>query len=232
VKARGRFISFEGLDGAGKTTMARLVAGELSDAGVATRFVERKNGEFPTPELTRRMALLKELIWEYGDLPLHEYGDEHALFNMASWFSVLDRCKIKPLLDQGCTVIIDNWYYKFASRFRAKPGINFALVKQCFSHLSRPDAVIFLDVSPSVAGGRKEQFSRGECGNFDGMTGLTRENFIRYQESVQIGLLEFAREDEWIRIAVDDRSVMEVKAEALDRLRATSRPDRLDEFRG
>lgn len=216
---RGRLICFEGLDGAGKTTLSERVAQGLEEQGTRVRLMYRKDATFPTPGLSKRMALLKHLIWEYGELPLQEFGDEHALYNMASWFSVLDRCKIRPLLDEGVTVVIDNWYYKFISRFRIKPGLDFAHVRRCFAHLTSPDAVIFLDVTPSIAAQRKQDFSRGECGNFDGLTGLTRENFIRYQESVRGGLMELAREGQWLIFPVDDRSSDQVTASILARLR-------------
>jgi thymidylate kinase len=213
VSTRGRLICFEGLDGAGKTTLAKKLAHALKNSGESAIFIERKNSIFPTHELTARMVILRELIWEYGDLPLQDYGDEHALYNMASWFSVLDRCKIQPLLASGTTVVIDNWYYKFAARFKAKPHMDFQHVLRTFDHLCCPDLVIFLDVTPTVAVQRKQSFSKGECGNFDGLVGTTAENFLRYQQMVHAGLLELSQGGEWLRVAVDHRTLDEIEAE-------------------
>jgi thymidylate kinase len=158
---QGQMICFEGLDGAGKTTVARSVVARLGAKRVSVELVERKDPQCDSPALTERMKLLRRLIWQYGDIPIQELGHHHALYNMASWFSALDLRKIRPLLAAGVIVVVDNWYYKFLSRFILKRAIDESHLRACFSHLTRPAAVFYLDVDPEVAAERKEDFNKG-----------------------------------------------------------------------
>lgn len=215
MRSQGTLICFEGLDGAGKTTVSHRVADELSRAGTPSLLVEKKDTHFSRESLSQRMSLLRHIIWEYGDTPIQELGDEHSLYIMASWFSALDRGKIRPLLEQGHTVIVDNWFYKFIARFKLKPDLDFDHVQRCFAHLSRPDCVILLDVDPATAAARKEGYSLAETGNLDGLHGRTAENFVQYQQSVRGVLMELAAKEGWLKLDVQGRSREEVTREVL-----------------
>jgi len=217
---KGSLICFEGLDGAGKTSISRLVSERLQNQKFKAIFVEKKSTQFSKDYITQRMTKLRHIIWEYGDDPIYELGDEHSLYILASWFAVLDKCKIRPFLSEGYIVIVDNWYYKFLSRFKLKQNLDFYHVKHCFSRLSSPDAVIFLDVSPKIAASRKENFSITETGkmHMDNQDIRSKknelDNFIKFQSSVRKVLSSFALEQNWIRIKVDEKSIDEVAQEA------------------
>ncbi|MET0648969.1 MAG: dTMP kinase [Pyrinomonadaceae bacterium] len=221
---RGALICFEGLDGAGKTTIARSVAAALTAEGVPAALVERKDPDCGTHELTRRMELLKALIWEYGDAPIGELGDYHALYNMASWFSALDFRKVRPLLASGVTVVVDNWYFKFLSRFTLKKTMDEWHLRSCFAHLTRPDLVVYLDVNPEVAVARKGEFGKGETGFFDGLGLPSRENFVRYQGQVRRVMGRLASEEGWCSIEVDDKTPEQVTSLVLEAIRQRARP--------
>lgn len=221
---RGALICFEGLDGAGKTTIARSVAAALTAEGVPAALVERKDPDCGAPELTRRMELLKALIWEYGDAPIGELGDYHALYNMASWFSALDFRKVRPLLASGVTVVVDNWYFKFLSRFTLKRTMDEAHLRSCFAHLTRPDLVVYLDVNPEVAVARKGEFGKGETGFFDGLGLPSRENFVRYQGQVRQVMGRLSSEEGWCSIEVDNKTPEQVTSLVLDAIRQRARP--------
>lgn len=212
----GFFVCFEGLDGAGKTTIARAVVSMLTARGTSAKLVERKDPECGPVNLTRRMQLLKELIWEYGDVPISELGDYHALYNMASWFSAMDFCKIKPLLAAGFIVVVDNWYFKFLSRFTLKQTMNEEHLRACFAHLSRPDLVVYLNIEPETALARKTQLGKGETGFFDGHGPPTPGNFLRYQNKVRQVLDRLAREEGWYPIVVDSKPPEEITARVVD----------------
>jgi len=201
----GFLACFEGLDGAGKTTVARTVVSMLADRGASSRLVERKDPECGPAELTRRMQLLRELIWEYGDAPINELGNYHALYNMASWFSAIDLCKIKPLLAAGLIVVVDNWYFKFLSRFILKRTMHENHLKACFAHLTRPDLVVYLNIKPETALARKSQLGKGETGFFDGLGPPTPESFLRYQSEVRQVLDRLACEEGWHSVEVDSK---------------------------
>jgi dTMP kinase len=211
MNKRGKLICFEGLDGAGKTTIAKRTVNYFLRHNDKAIFVEKKHPEFQSQYLTQHMATLKSLLWEYDpEAPLHEVGDSHWLYLMSSWFCVLDKGLVQPLLDQGRLVVVDNWYYKFISRFFLKAQLNSSHVEDCFRSLSVPDCVVLLDVSPDVAASRKKKFTVPESGNLDGLHGRTRENFIKYQDLMHQILLEFQREKQWAIIKTDHLSEDEV----------------------
>lgn len=217
---RGRLICFEGLDGAGKTTTAALLAQALTERGEPSIFIEKKCTRLANPQLADRMERLKALIWDYGDTPIFDLGDEHSLYIMASWFAAFDRSIIRPALESGITVVVDNWYYKFLARFRLKPAVDFDLVRRVFGGLSSVDHVIFLDISSVRAAQRKTAFTQAETGNLDGLYGLTRENFMLYQENVRSVLFGFAADGGWLLIPVTHKTPKEITAAVLEKMPA------------
>jgi thymidylate kinase len=109
---------------------------------------------------------------------------------LASWFSALDEILVKRQTQEGRTVILDNWYYKFAARYRLKANFPEVLIDQVFGTLSKPDAVFFLSIDPSVAASRKNGiFLPSECGVHDQPHLASRERFVSYQSEVQNQLL-------------------------------------------
>jgi dTMP kinase len=214
-----QFICFEGLDGAGKTSVSESVCEELRKAGLPVTFVDKKSVEFNHPYLGAHMAALKGILWDYvPDSPIHLLGDHHWLYLVASWFSVLDHCKISPCLAQGQLVIVDNWYYKFLARFRLKTTVQFAHVRACFSAIHKPDLVILLDADPAVAATRKRTFSASEAGNADGLSGLTTANFVQYQNRVRASLDELLSSENVVRVNTSELSASDVAATVAEQL--------------
>lgn len=208
--AAGRLICFEGIDGAGKSSVARGVCRLLVEHRVDARFVARKEPTALDSRFSPRLELLAELIWGYGELPVERLGDHHALYNVASWFAALDRIKIRPLLDAGVTVVMDNWYFKFLARLTLKDGLDAGHAAACFAHLTRPDRVFHLRVPPAVAAERKTTFNRGESGSFDGYGPPSRESFLSYQERVAPVLDAMARRHGWIAVDAAGRNLPQV----------------------
>src|SRR5947208_15495464 len=118
-RREGALVCFEGGDAAGKRTLARAVADELQRRGMRPVLIDKKSVDgFREPYLPDRMRDLRRALWDYPrDAPIGEWGDRHWFHLILSWFSVLDSCKVRPLLEAGELVVIDNWYYKFAARF-------------------------------------------------------------------------------------------------------------------
>ena len=56
ISIKQRFITFEGIDGCGKSTQARLLIERLNDNDIATRFV-REPGGTPVSEEIRTILL-------------------------------------------------------------------------------------------------------------------------------------------------------------------------------
>ena len=216
---KGMFICFEGLDGSGKSTIAKEVVKLLKKENDKVIFLDKKSTDFDSGYVTSHMKAIKDILWDYApDDPLNELGDHHWLYLNASWFSVLDKCKLQPLIEKGYTVVMDNWYFKFLARFSLKENFNFQLAQDCFSQLTAPDLTIFLDVDPEVAVSRREEFSISETGNMDGLSGRTSINFITYQSSVREKLKVRSIQENWLNIDVNIMSEEDVTEEIFNHL--------------
>ncbi|MXU65668.1 dTMP kinase [Oceanomicrobium pacificus] len=104
----GRFITFEGIDGSGKSTQARLLAERMEDAGQDV-VLTREPGGSPGAEEIR--SLLVE-----GDPGRWSPETEILLFTAARRDHV--ERTIRPALDRGATVICD----RFADSTRVYQG--------------------------------------------------------------------------------------------------------------
>ena len=185
----GLFISFEGTDGAGKSTIARQVADRLKAQEPAIVFLEKNNPPLTSGYAMYHMTRLREVLWQYEPTaPLTELGDQHWLSLIASWFFAVQHCALAPLLDADRIVICDGWYYKYLARFLLKAEPVRAQSRQLFSMLAKPDFAIILDVDPKVALSRKRVLRPSETGALEsGRTGAPGD-FITYQARVRESL--------------------------------------------
>jgi dTMP kinase len=210
---RGKFISLEGLDGAGKTTIAQRLADLFSKKGNDVVFVARTSPQVPDGYLRKHMEALREAIYDcYTDLecPFDELGNKHWLYLFAAWFYALDRAVVQPFLAEGRHVIIDGWFYKILSRFSLKQDMDKTHVDACFTGLTIPDYVILLDVEPTVAASRKRNFTYTESGNMDGWRGRTTQNFLEYQRLLREEVIKLRNQNNWTMIRVDHLTIDEV----------------------
>jgi dTMP kinase len=176
---RGRFIVFEGGEGTGKSTQARLLADALGHAGVGV-IVTREPGGAPGAELLRR--LLVESPPTPGWAPLSE-----ALLHYAARNEHLDKT-IRPALARGIWVISD----RFADSTAAYQGAGLALDGAIFGCLSRlvigdlaPDLTLVLDLATEAALDRAA--SRGtQRDRYEGMD-------LEFHRRVRAAFLEIAR---------------------------------------
>lgn len=206
-----RFITFEGMDGAGKTTTSASVARLVARDGNEVLYVDKKKIALDHPYLAQHAETLRNLIWSYPPTaPIQGLGDPHWLHLMASWFYLLDETVIRPALAAGGIVIVDSWIGKFLARFALKDGLRGEQAKRAFADLSQPDFTLFLDVDPTVAAGRKREFTIAECGNLDGYVGTSAENFVNYQTCIRRALLDLAAAQGWHAINTTEQSEAEV----------------------
>jgi thymidylate kinase len=196
--APGRFICFEGIDGAGKTTIAKAVAERLLAAGRPVLYLEKKCPRFPSSFLQHHMQIVGTALWHSPKgSPIGTLGDDHWLHLMVSWFAALDHSCVRPALANGRFIVTDNWYYKFIARFAAKPSYTLGDLEHCFARISVPTDVIMLDVAPEVAAGRRPEFSQTEHGRLDGGTQGDPGEFIRYQGRIRDILRSFGTAHHW-----------------------------------
>lgn len=152
----GLFISFEGGDGAGKSTQARLLAESLSAAGHKVVLTREPGG-------TEIAEEIRDIVLN----PVHEGLDDRteALLFAASRAEHVAK-KIRPALAAGEIVISD----RFVDSSIAYQGIGRGLGVEQVSDLNAwatdnlwPDITILLDVEPTAGLDRVENPNRLEA---------------------------------------------------------------------
>jgi dTMP kinase len=130
------FIVFEGIDGSGKSTQARLLAERLERAGVQVLLTcEPSDGS--TGRLIRSLAAR----------PVPE--EEARLFTEDRRYHL--EHVIEPALSKGRTVICDRYVYSSAA-YQGARGINpHAIIEENYRFARRPDATFLLLVPVEIA---------------------------------------------------------------------------------
>ncbi len=151
------FITFEGGEGAGKSTQARLLAEAMTAAG-STVLCTREPGGAPGAEVLRGLLLSREHDWSPpAEVYLHFAARaEHVART------------VQPALARGAVVISD----RFADSTMAYQGYGLGADRALIAALSRllpvrPDLTVVLEVSPAVAAdrmaGRRQALDRYEA---------------------------------------------------------------------
>jgi dTMP kinase len=154
---RGRFITFEGGEGAGKSTQARLLADALGDLGVPA-LRTREPGGAPGAELLRELLLSGTIAWS---------PPAETLLHFAARAEHVEQT-IRPALAAGTWVVCD----RFADSTMAYQGYGQGVDRAMIATLTGlvglvPDVTMVLDVSNAVAlarlrsrGGAADRYER------------------------------------------------------------------------
>ena len=151
----GLFISFEGIDGSGKSTQARQLAADLRAAGHKV-VLTREPGGSPGAEDIRALVL-------EGDTDRWSPETEVLLFTAARR-DHLERV-IAPALAEGQVVICD----RFADSTRIYQGLGRADLRGLVDRLHElmigcePDLTVLIDISPDVGLDRALSRAGGEA---------------------------------------------------------------------
>lgn len=174
---QGRFISFEGIDGSGKSTQAKLLAKTLSELGHDVVLTREPGGSVGAEEI--RALVLQ------GDPDRWSAESEILLFTAARRDHM--EKTILPALDQGKTVICD----RFADSTRMYQGLSRGDLRRLVDELHSlmiprdPDLTILIDLDPKLG------LTRAKARN------TVEERFedfgISLQEKMRIGFLDLAQ---------------------------------------
>lgn len=167
--APGFLLVLEGIDGAGKSTLARRLSDRLRQLGVAST-ISREPTDGLHGQALRHSA-------KTGRLPLEE---ELELF-------VKDRAEhvekvIKPALRTAEVVILDRYYFSTAAYQGARGGDPEAIIARNEAFAPVPDMVLLLDLDPPAGVGRVT--SRGDSPDeFEALAYLAkvRQTFLALQ---------------------------------------------------
>lgn len=153
VSRRGRFVTFEGGEGAGKSTQIKLLADRLDEAGIRA-IVTREPGGSPGAEIIRHVVLSgmgKLLGAEAETLLFAAARDDHV------------HAVIQPALEQGIWVLCD----RFSDSTRAYQGRQGQVAPELLNALERvtidslkPDLTVILDL-PVEVGMARASLRRG-----------------------------------------------------------------------
>lgn len=191
------FISFEGVDGCGKSTQARTLAQALRDQGRQV-VLTREPGGSPGAEEIRR--LLVEGAGERWS------AETECLLFTAARRDHLERT-IRPALDAGQTVITD----RFADSTRVYQGAARGTLRELVDRLHElmigvePDLTFVIDIDPATALARGQ--ARG--GNEDRFESLG----LGFQEKLALGFRALAQEyPDRVRLIDGSGSVQDIAA--------------------
>lgn len=186
----GRFISFEGIDGSGKSTQARRLAETLRARG-ETVILTREPGGSEGAEQIRRLVL-------EGKTDRWSAETEILLFTAARR-DHLEKT-IRPALERGETVITD----RFADSTRIFQGITRGDLTETVDRLHElmigvePDLTILVDLDPAE-GLRRATARAGSEMRFEDMG-------LAFQEKARAGFLRLAEQHSRFRVIDGARS--------------------------
>lgn len=197
MSGQGLFVSFEGIDGSGKSTQARRLAERLRTEGRDV-VLTREPGGSPGAEEIRRLVL-------EGDKDRWSAETEILLFTAARR-DHLERV-IAPALAAGQVVICD----RFADSTRMYQGLGRGDLRGAVDQLHslmigrEPDLTVLIDIDPGVGLGRALSRGGGE------------ERFESFGEGMQAqmraGFLALAQEFADRFVVIDGARDMDAVAE-------------------
>jgi dTMP kinase len=192
---KGKFITFEGIDGSGKSTQLRLTVEKLSSLGFPV-VKTREPGGTVLGEWIREILL---------DPSVDELDCTTEVLLYASARSQLVKETIKPALERGALVVSE----RFADSTVAYQGYGLGLPIDSITAINAfacngvsPDLTLLFDVDPELARSRiqSRRVDRIECRD------------IEYYRRVQEGYLAIARrEPDRVKIMDASVSIEEVK---------------------
>jgi dTMP kinase len=201
IQARGRFITLEGGEGAGKSVQAKRLEDRLAAVGLAV-VRTREPGGSPGAEALRE-AILSGFAADFSPAG-------QALMFAAARVDHLDTT-ILPALGTGAWVISD----RFADSTRAYQGAAGNLPPEFIASLerltvgpNRPDLTLILDLDPEVGLKRaaERRQGRGPADRFE-------SEGLPFHQTLRRAFLDIAAAEPWRCAVIDaDRSQEEVAA--------------------
>jgi dTMP kinase len=202
VALRGRFITFEGGEGAGKTVQAKRLEDKLATLGLEV-VRTREPGGSPQAEQLRE-AILSGFAAQFGP-------EGEAVLFAAARLDHLDKT-ILPALARGAWVVCD----RFADSTRAYQGVAGDLPAGFIARLekvvvgpNRPDLTVILDV-PAETGLERAEARRGA-----GSADRFEAEGLEFHETLRRAFLEIAAAEPGRCVVVDALKPEDEVAEAI-----------------
>ncbi len=177
---KGRFITFEGMEGCGKSTQIRLLAEALTARGLAVE-VSRSPGGTPVAEKIR--TLLK--IRTEGD----ELTPEAELLLFGACHAQMTRRLILPALERGAILLSDRFFDSTTAYQGYARGLDLDLVLRINRFACgelEPDLTLLLDLDPELGIERSRRRAALEADRFD-------SEKMKFHHAVRNAFLDLAK---------------------------------------
>ena len=182
---KGLFIVLEGIDGSGKTTLARSLKSQLESVRGWKVQLTAEPTKGPVGSLLREETI---------DSPRAE-----AMLFIADRACHTD--EMRALVEKGTTVICDRYYAStlaYQSASLSGPVLDYHLLEEMNDAVTmEPDITILLDIDPEVSGGRVD--SRGEQkSKFERLEfqRRVRDNYLRIAKERGFSVLDASKSPE------------------------------------
>ena len=195
----GRFVSFEGIEGCGKTTQIGRLSEYLNSRSIA-HTITREPGGTAVGEGIRKILLNSETIHLTA-------ASELLLFYASRSQNILE--KIKPALERSQMVICDRFYHASMAYQGYGRGIPLDFITRLTELVCegfRPEVTILLDIEPAVGLGRARARNHGRSED----EGRFEAEDLEFYTRVRNGYLDLAARDSRIRVIQADHSIEEV----------------------
>jgi dTMP kinase len=152
------FVSFEGLDGCGKTTQARLLAEALTAEGVDV-VLTREPGGTPLGEQVRELVLHGDHVAPWAEVALYAASRAQHVAEV-----------IRPALERGATVVCDRYLDTSVAYQGAGRGLGVDLVLDLNLRVVDgllPDVTVLVEIDPETAlarvGEKRDRIERADA---------------------------------------------------------------------
>jgi dTMP kinase len=199
VTTRGRFISLEGIDGAGKSTHAAWLKDALLTRG-RTVVATREPGGTPLGEALRALLLTHPMTHDTEALLMFAARREHVE-------QVID-----PALARGDWVLCDRFTdatFAYQGGGHGVPRERIAELERFIPANCRPDLTILFDVPIEVS---RERLERGRAEGRE-LDKFEREEFAFFERVRNVYLERAAREPARFRVVNAARPMNEVRSD-------------------
>lgn len=207
----GRFVSFEGIEGCGKTTQIALLSEVLTQRRIP-HSVTREPGGTAVGEGIRRILLNSDTIHLTA-------AAELLLFYASRSQNILE--KIEPSLAQGEVVICDRFYHASMAYQGYGRGIPIEFIEKLTELVCgdrRPEMTILLDIDPEV-GLTRARTRNSKRPEREADEGRFEMEDVLFYTKIRNGYLELAaRDPQRITIINADRSIEAVHGDILQTL--------------
>lgn len=201
MKQKGLFVSLEGIDGSGKTSLLEHIQEYLQSCGYQVLTLREPGGTIISEKI--RTILLD--VKNAGILPRTE-----ALLYAAARSQVVEEI-IRPALTRGQIILADRYLDSTIAYQGYGRGLDIAYLTQlnqlCTDGL-KPHLTLLLDIDPAEAARRRKKEIPDR---------LEKEG-LEFQEKVRQGYLKLARQEARIKIINADKTMAAVTAEARQQL--------------